>query len=128
MIGRDEALFERIDELVLARGGVDVILDPVGASYLEGNIEALRLNGRLVVIGLMGGRRAQLDLGRLLLKRLSVLGSTLRSRPLAEKSALAVKLRANVWPRFETGELKPVIADTFALKEAEEGAPTLGER
>ncbi len=116
---RDPEMFDKIAEAT-DNEGVDVILDPVAANYLEGNVNALRLNGRLVLIGLMGGRKAELNLGRMLIKRLRLIGSTLRSRPLDEKIAIAEQLRHRVWPHFDTGELKPIIEQTFPITQTEE--------
>ncbi len=102
-----------------APGGVDAILDPVGGAYLADDLTVLAIDGRLVIIGLMGGRAAEIDLGRLLVKRLRVVGSTLRSRSDDFKAALVADLRANVWPRFADGTLKPIVDATFPLADAE---------
>jgi len=99
--------------------GMDVILDPVGGAYLERNLRSLAIEGRLVVIGLLGGRSAELDLGRLLVKRLRVVGSTLRSRSDADKTALISDLRARVWPLVESGEVVPVIDRVMPIGEAD---------
>ncbi|MCC7256851.1 MAG: NAD(P)H-quinone oxidoreductase [Gammaproteobacteria bacterium] len=98
--------------------GVDVILDIVGGSYLEANIAALAPGGRLVVIGLLGGARGQLDLGRLLTRQLTVTASTLRPRSPAEKGRIASALRERVWPLLATGRVAPVIQATLPLAEA----------
>jgi putative PIG3 family NAD(P)H quinone oxidoreductase len=82
-----------------APDGVDVILDPVGAKYVSDNQRCLALGGRLVVIGLMGGRSAELDFGRLLVKRQRVIGSVLRSRSNAEKTRIMDQIRRTIWPR-----------------------------
>jgi NADPH:quinone reductase-like Zn-dependent oxidoreductase len=92
----------------------------MGASYLARNLEALAVNGRLVVIGLQGGARAELDLGRLLMKRAAVLGTTLRSRPAAEKAAIVAAVREHVWPLLESGEIRPVIDRVLPLPDAAE--------
>lgn len=89
--------------------GVDVVLDPVGGGYLEDDIALLATGGRVVVIGLMGGRTASLDLGRLLVKRLRVIGSVLRSRTEAEKGRVVADLGRVVWPLVERGEVRPII-------------------
>lgn len=99
-------------------GGVDVILDPVGAASLSANQRVLATDGRLIVIGLLGGRSAPLDLGRLLMKRQRLLGSTLRSRPRAFKAALCAELRRRAWPLVEAGALKPLVDATFAMRDA----------
>lgn len=102
-----------------APDGVDVILDPVGGSYLADNLQALGTDGRLVLIGLLGGRTAPVDLGRVLVKRLSVLGSTLRSRTADDKATLVAELREHVWPLLGDGTLVPVLDRTFPLADAE---------
>ena len=117
---KDPEMFEQIKELSASRGGVDVILDPVAANYLEGNISVLRLHGRMVLIGLMSGREANLNLGRLLIKRLRLIGSTLRSRPVEDKIAIADQLREKVWPLFDSGELKPIIDSSYPIQNTEE--------
>ena len=100
--------------------GADVILDPVGASYLAENLEALTLNGRLVLIGLMGGSRSQIDLAKLMMKRLRVVGSTLRARPLEEKASIMAELGQYVWPKISQGELVPIIQQVFPIQAASE--------
>ena len=97
--------------------GADVILDFVGAAYLEENLRALAPRGRLVVIGLMGGASATLDLGRLLTQRLRIEGTVLRSRPLAEKIALTQAFRS-LMPHFEDGRLAPVIDSVYPFEQA----------
>jgi putative PIG3 family NAD(P)H quinone oxidoreductase len=91
------------------RGGVDLVLDVLGARALGAHLRALRPEGRLVVIGLQGGRRAELDLSALLAKRLRIIGSTLRGRSADEKAALVARFRAGALPAFDTGALRPVI-------------------
>lgn len=98
--------------------GVDVILDPVGGQYLADNLTSLRLNGRLVLIGLMGGAETSINLGLLMMKRLRVVGSTLRARPIAEKAAVMDALKRDVWPDFENGSIKAIIERTFPVEEA----------
>src|SRR5688572_10419505 len=101
--------------------GVDLILDIVGADYFARNISALAIDGRLVQIGLMGGKSAAtVDLGDVLRRRLTVTGSTLRARTVEEKGAIADALRREVWPLLEAGRVKPVIARTFPLEDAAE--------
>ncbi|MDZ7669084.1 MAG: NAD(P)H-quinone oxidoreductase [Gammaproteobacteria bacterium] len=99
--------------------GVDVILDPVGAAYLEQNLRCLNTGGRLVLIGLLGGASSDINLGQLLVKRLRVIGSTLRARPISEKAAVMDALQTHVWPRIESGEIQPVIETTMPIQEAE---------
>ena len=100
--------------------GVDVILDPVGGAYLADNLASLKLEGRLVVIGLLGGARAELPLAAVLTRRLSVIGSTLRSRNIARKAAVMDALRDRVWPKIEAGAIRPVIDTVFPMDRAEE--------
>lgn len=100
--------------------GVDVILDIVGGEYLARNVDALALEGRLVQIALLGGGVATFDYGPVLLKRLSLTGSTLRARPPAFKEAIARKLREHVWPLIEAGKIRPVVSRTFKLDDIAE--------
>lgn len=106
-------------EAVKAWGGADMILDPVGASYLADNQQVLNADGRLVLIGLMGGRTSELDMGRMLMKRQRLIGSTLRGRPPAAKGAILDALLTHVWPRLVSGELKPLVDRTWPITEAE---------
>ncbi len=89
--------------------GADVILDNMGAAYLGRNVETLASEGRLVVIGLQGGTRGELDLGALLRKRGAVIATTLRSRPVGEKSAIMASVEEHVWPLVAEGQVRPVI-------------------
>jgi putative PIG3 family NAD(P)H quinone oxidoreductase len=100
-------------------GGVDVILCPVGADYLERNLSVLNTKGRMVLIGLLGGRAAEVDLGRLLVKRQRLIGSVLRARALEEKREIVAQVLANVWPMIARRELAPVIHEVVPLEEAE---------
>jgi len=100
--------------------GADVILDNMGAKYLSRNIEALAPNGRLVVIGLQGGAKAELDLGALLAKRAAVLATALRSRPAQEKAAIVASVREHVWPLLESGAVRPVVDRVLPLSDAAE--------
>jgi putative PIG3 family NAD(P)H quinone oxidoreductase len=95
--------------------GADVVLDNMGAKYLARNVDVLAVNGRLVVIGLQGGRRAELDLGTLLNKRAAVLATSLRARPAAEKAAVVASVREHVWPLLAAGAVRPVIHATLPL-------------
>ncbi len=99
--------------------GFDVILDPVGGSYFKDNLASLALEGRLVLIGLMGGATAELSLGLMMMKRLKVIGSTLRARSVAAKSAVMDDLERNVWPAIEEGNIAPIIDAVIPLPEAE---------
>ncbi|HEY6738652.1 MAG TPA: NAD(P)H-quinone oxidoreductase [Actinopolymorphaceae bacterium] len=116
---REEDFVERVGELTDGHGA-DVVLDIVGAAYLARNVECLATNGRLVVIGLQKGRRAELDLGALLTKRAAVLATTLRGRPLTEKAAIVRTVRDYAWPLVAEGRLRPVVDRTFPLEEAAE--------
>jgi len=98
--------------------GVDVILDMVAGDYLERNIRILADDGRLVIIALLGGTQGTLNCGQVMVRRLTVTGSTLRARPVAVKAAIARALREQVWPLIEAGRLRPVIHATFPLHEA----------
>ena len=98
--------------------GVDVILDIIGGDYFPRNVESLAMNGRLVQIGLMGGARAEINLNALLRRRLTITGSTLRPRSVAEKGAIARELEAHVWPMLASGKVAPIIDRTFALTAA----------
>jgi putative PIG3 family NAD(P)H quinone oxidoreductase len=98
--------------------GADVILDIVGGSYLERNIAALAAGGRLAVIAVQGGARGELDLATLMHKRASVLASTLRARPLAEKAGIVAAVRDEVWPLVSAGQVRPVIDQVLPLAEA----------
>jgi NADPH2:quinone reductase len=98
--------------------GVDVILDMVGASYLARNLEVAAVEGRLVIISLIGGAKAELNLNVILTKRLTVTGSTLRSRTVAQKAAVVDAVHRNVWPFLADGRVRPVIFATFPLADA----------
>jgi len=100
--------------------GVDVILDIVGGDYTPRNLECLARDGRLVQIGLMGGAETTISLRRILLKRLTLTGSTLRMRPAAEKGAIAAALEHEVWPLVEAGRVRPVVYATMPLTKAAE--------
>ncbi|WP_035847243.1 NAD(P)H-quinone oxidoreductase [Kitasatospora azatica] len=100
--------------------GVDVILDIMGAKYLQRNVDALATAGRLVIIGLQGGVKGELDLATLLRKRAAVVATSLRPRPLAEKAAIVAAVREHVWPLIESGVVKPVIDRVLPLTEVAE--------
>jgi tumor protein p53-inducible protein 3 len=99
--------------------GVDVALDSIGAPYLEQHLACLRVGGRLVLIGLMGGAKAELNLGLLLVKRLSLIGSTLRARPVAEKAEIVRGFRARFGEALERGRLRPIVDRVLPLAEAQ---------
>ena len=100
-----------------AGAGADVVLDNMGAPYLARNVSALATQGRLVVIGLQGGSRAELDLGALLRKRAAVLGTTLRARPVDEKAAICAAVEDHVWPLVAAGTVRPVVHARLPLAE-----------
>ncbi|MGC3987098.1 MAG: NAD(P)H-quinone oxidoreductase [Pseudorhodoferax sp.] len=98
--------------------GVDVILDMVAGAYVAREIDCLAEDGRLVIIAVQGGTKAEVNAGLVLRRRLTVTGSTLRPRPVAFKGAIAQSLRRHVWPLIEAGRIKPVIHSRFAAAEA----------
>ena len=100
--------------------GADVILDNMGAAYLSRNLDALATEGRLVVIGLMGGAKGELDLGALLRKRAAVLATTRRARPPADKAAICASVVEHVWPLVSDGSVRTLVHTTLPLEEAAE--------
>ncbi|WEV77089.1 NAD(P)H-quinone oxidoreductase [Janibacter cremeus] len=98
--------------------GADVILDVMGAKYLPRNVDLLATNGRLVVIGLMGGRTGELDLGKMLSKRAAVIATSLRARPPEEKATIVAAVREHVWPLIDDGAVRPIIQGTHPLDRA----------
>jgi putative PIG3 family NAD(P)H quinone oxidoreductase len=100
--------------------GVDVVLDMVGGEYFARNIEALAVEGRLVEIATLQGVKAELNIQTIMQRRLTITGSTLRARPIAEKAAIARAVHAHVWPLIESGAVKPVVHATFPLRDAAE--------
>ena len=122
-LGADVAVNYRTNDFVdvmraFPGRGADVILDMVGGPYVARNIKCLRPDGRLVVIAMMGGTRAETELGAVMMKRLTITGSTLRSRDDGFKETLAASVKSHVWPLFECGQIKPILYKTFALGEA----------
>lgn len=117
-----------VQEVLAATGGrgADVVLDIMGAKYLARNVEVLAVNGRLVVIGLQGGRRAEIDLSALLNKRAAVLATSLRARPDGEKAAIVASVRENVWPLVADGRVRPVIHATLPLERVAEAHELVG--
>lgn len=109
-----------VDEIkaVTSGKGVDVILDHIGAAYLADNMKSLALGGRLVLIGVMGGIKAELNLAMMMVKRQKIIGSVLRSRPVAEKAAIIADFERTVMPLFASGEIEPLISDVFPLEKA----------
>ena len=98
--------------------GVDVIEDFIGAAYWDDNLKSLAVGGRLVLAGFMGGTKAQTNLGLILMKRLRIFGSVLRSRPLADKIDITRRFQADWLPLLQTGRIKPIIDRRFSLHEA----------
>jgi NADPH2:quinone reductase len=131
-LGADVAVNYRTEDFVAATKtatggkGADVILDIVGGDYIGRNYEAAAVEGRIVQIALQGGPRATVDFLRLMLKRLTHTGSTLRARSVADKAAIARAVEGKVWPLIAAGKVKPVIYRTFPLTEAS-GAHALME-
>jgi putative PIG3 family NAD(P)H quinone oxidoreductase len=123
-LGADLAISYRDDDFVAAvrdftgGRGADVILDIMGAPYLARNIETLTTGGRLLQIATRGGVHAEVDLGVLMRKRISIFASTLRARPVAQKSAVVADVRDQVWPLVAAGQVRPVIDRTLPMAEA----------
>lgn len=119
-LGADVAINYREADFVAAvkaAGGTDVILDMVGGDYANRNLQSLRRGGRLVQIAFLKGSKVEIDMMAIMLKRLTVTGSTLRARPAEEKARLAAAVEHNVWPWIESGAVAPVIDTVFALKD-----------
>ncbi len=116
---RDEDFVARISELTNERG-VDVILDMIGGDYLPRNLKSLAVEGRIVQIALQGGPKVQMNLLPIMLKRLTLTGSTLRPRTVAQKAMIAHSLREKVWPLLESGKVRPIIHEIFPLAQASE--------
>lgn len=125
-LGADVAVNYRSGDFVAAAvaategRGVDVVLDSIGASYLEKNLAALAVGGRLVLIGLMGGAVAELNLGQLLMRRLQVMGSTLRARSPEEKAEIVSRFLARFGPALSQGRIRPVVDRVLPLESAAE--------
>ncbi|MFC8348702.1 NAD(P)H-quinone oxidoreductase [Streptomyces sp. NPDC057280] len=98
--------------------GADVILDNMGAKYLDRNVRALAVNGRLAIIGLQGGAKGELNIGALLGKRAAISATTLRARPLSEKTAIVAAVREHVWPLLEGGHIRPVVDRELPMSDA----------
>jgi putative PIG3 family NAD(P)H quinone oxidoreductase len=116
---RSEDFVEIVKEATEGRG-IDVILDNMGASYLERNVDALAIGGRLVIIGLQGGVKGELNVGKLLSRRCSIHATALRSRPLGEKAEIVEDVKTHVWPLLSFGKVRPVIDRFVAMPDAAE--------
>ena len=125
-LGASRAVLYKDEDFVEA-GPFDVILDNMGAKYLERNVNALATNGRLVVIGMQGGVKGELNLSELLMKRAAVHATSLRARPLDEKAAIVGAVLAGVWPAVEAGDVKPVIDRILPLEEVADAHRLLEE-
>jgi NADPH:quinone reductase-like Zn-dependent oxidoreductase len=107
--------------IVRNEGGADVIFDIMGAKYLDRNIDALGNEGRLVIIGMQGGVKAELNIAKLLVKRAGVIATALRSRPVSgpgSKSEIVTEVVANVWPMVADGQVRPIIGAVFPIEQA----------
>jgi NADPH2:quinone reductase len=116
---REEDFAAVVRELTAGRG-VDVVLDMVGGDYFARNIDVLATEGRLVEIATLHGARAELNLQTIMQRRLTITGSTLRARPVADKGAIAAAVRQQVWPLIESGQVKSIVHATFPLRDAAE--------
>lgn len=115
LVNYREQDFEQVVREATDGHGADVILDTIGAKYLARNVSVLAPNGRLVIIGLQGGRTGEIDLGALLAKRCALIATTLRARPLGEKAAIVAAVREHVWPIVAAGRVRPVIQGRYPL-------------
>jgi NADPH:quinone reductase-like Zn-dependent oxidoreductase len=111
-----------VEEVRAATGGrgADVVLDNMGAAYLSRNVDVLAPNGRLVVIGMQGGVKGELNLAQLLQKRAAVLATSLRARPAEEKAAIVASVEEHVWPLVADGSVRPVVQEVFPLADVRE--------
>jgi NADPH2:quinone reductase len=116
---RDADFVAAVRELTSGRG-VDVVLDMVGGDYFARNIEALAIEGRLVEIATLHGVKAEVNIQTIMGRRLTITGSTLRPRPVADKAAIATELHDQVWPLLESGAVKPIVHATYPLRDAAE--------
>jgi putative PIG3 family NAD(P)H quinone oxidoreductase len=121
---REQDFVEEVRAATEGRGA-DVILDNMGAKYLGRNVDALATQGRLVIIGMQGGSKGELDIGALLRKRGAVIATALRSRPVAEKAAICAAVVQHVWPLVADGQVEPVVHDRFPLDQAAQAHRTV---
>ena len=124
-IDRRTESFKEVIQRETNRRGVDVIFDMVGGGVLRDNLDAAATDGRIVVIGLLGGARDELSLNKLLMKRVRLIGSTLRSRSREDKVMITKAIREHVWPKFGTGELRPVIDRRIQIQDIAEAHQAL---
>lgn len=123
-LGAEHAINYRTDDFVAAvksataGRGVDVVLDMVGGEYFARNVETLAVEGRLVEIATLSGVKAEVNIQMIMQRRLTITGSTLRARPIADKGAIAAAVHREVWPLFESAAVKPIVFKTFPLREA----------
>jgi putative PIG3 family NAD(P)H quinone oxidoreductase len=110
--------FAAVVKAATGNRGVDVVLDMVAGDYLQKNLEVLAMDGRLVIIAFLHGAKAEIDFSSVLRRRLTITGSGLRPRPVAEKGAIADGLRSHVWPLLDAGKIKPAIDRVFPLADA----------
>ena len=116
---RDQDFVEEVRAATDGRGA-DVILDNMGAKYLDRNVSALATQGRLVIIGMQGGSKAELNIGKLLAKRGAVIATSLRSRPVEEKAAICASVVEHVWPLVSAGSVRTLVHTSFPLEQAAE--------
>ena len=114
---RGNEMFNQVQEWL--PDGFDIILDPVGANYLENNLKVLGLEGRLIIIGLMGGMESTINLGHLMMKRQKIIGSTIRARTEDLKKIVMQDLYKKVWPFIESKQIKPIIHEVLNISETE---------
>jgi NADPH2:quinone reductase len=121
MLGAERAIDYRADDFVTvlkAEGGADLILDMVGGSYLPRNVKALKDDGRLVQIAFLQGPKVELNFAEVMMRRLTITGSTLRPQSDLAKARIAASLRENVWPLLDAGRIAPVMDSEFAFEDA----------
>jgi putative PIG3 family NAD(P)H quinone oxidoreductase len=122
-LGADVTINYREEDFVAVvreAGGADVILDNIGAQYLNRNVDALAPEGRLVIIGMQGGSKGELDINTLLRKRGAIIATTLRARPASEKAAICAAVVEHVWPLVADGEIRTVVHATLPLEDVAE--------
>jgi len=130
-LGADIAINYReqdfVEVLRAETGGADVILDNMGAKYLDRNISALKTGGRLTIIGMQGGVKAELNIGKLMGKRASVSGTTLRARPVDDKARIVADVRERLWPLVAEGRVRPIVGQVVPMSEAADAHRALDE-